>query len=545
MRKIIILAVFIFTALKVNYTYSQLQNQNMTLLKNLNQHSGATLYSAIWGYAAPDGKEYAILGCGTGTAFIEVTDTANIREVDFLTGVNSAWREMKTYSHYAYIVSEGTNSKLQIVDLQYLPDSVHLVKVWNYTGYTNTHSISQEGHFLYLNGGNSAANGGITCLDLSDPENPVKKGQWTTLYVHDCRVVNDTIYAANINNGKVSIINATNKDVLTSITSFTNLVGSGPHNTALSSDRKRLFVTDEIGTAPHLLKVWNIENMSAITYVTNWQPTGITASIVHNIETYGNYGIIAHYSAGVRVINISNPDAPVEVAWYDTYPSNNSENYNGCWGVYMLPSGKIIASDRQTGLYVLKTNIYITQEQVNVNLKVIPEGYYFPLFNQLSRRDTFTVYLRNGLSPYNIIDSSKKIIDSLSLSALFTFDNTLTGTYYITLNHLNTIETWSKIGGENLVADGSIYNYDFTTSSSQAFGDNLALRSGKYCLYSGDVNQDGYITLFDVIPIYNDATNFITGSYLSTDLTGDNIIDLTDVTLCYNNSTNFIRIRRP
>jgi len=117
MKKIIILAVFIFSILIVNFTYSQLQNQNMTLLKNLNQHSGSTLYSAIWGYAAPDGKEYAILGCGTGTAFIDVTDTTNIIEVDYLTGITSAWREMKTYSHYAYIVSEGTNSRLQIVDL--------------------------------------------------------------------------------------------------------------------------------------------------------------------------------------------------------------------------------------------------------------------------------------------------------------------------------------------------------------------------------------------------------------------------------------------
>jgi len=453
MKKTLLAFTFFLTLTISNTSFSQLGNQNMTLLKNLNQHSGSTLYSAIWGYAAPDGKEYAILGCGTGTAFIEVTDTANIREVDFLTGVNSAWREMKTYSHYAYIVSEGTNSKLQIVDLQYLPDSVHLVKVWNYTGYTNTHSISQEGHFLYLNGGNSAANGGITCLDLSDPENPVKKGQWTTLYVHDCRVVNDTIYAANINSGKVSIINATNKDVLTSITSFTNLVGSGPHNTALSSDRKRLFVTDEIGTAPHLLKVWNIENISAITYVTNWQPTGITASIVHNIETYGNYGIIAHYSAGVRVINISNPDAPVEVAWYDTYPSNNSENYNGCWGVYMLPSGKIIASDRQTGFYALKTNFPLTGVSGNgITVNTIPEDYSlqqnFP--NPFNPSTVISYQLPKGgyvnLKVYNELGKEVSSLVNENQNAgryevKFDASNLSSGIYYYSISAGNFTET--------------------------------------------------------------------------------------------------------
>ena len=374
MKKLLFSFIVFITIVNFNTSFSQLPNQNMHLLRNLNDHYTATLYSAVWGYAAPDGREYAILGCPTGTSFVDVTDSANIHEVGFVTGVTSAWREMKTYSHYAYIVSEGANSKLQIVDLQYLPDSAHLVKVWNYTGYTNTHSISQAGHYLYLNGGNSAANGGITAVDVIDPENPVKMGQWTTLYVHDCRVVNDTIYAANINNGKVSIINATNKASLTSITSFTNLAGSGPHNTALSTNRKRLFVTDEIGTAPHLLKVWNIEDLAAITYVTNWQPTGITTAIVHNIETYGNYAIVAHYSAGVRVINISNPDVPTEVAWYDTYPSNNAESYNGCWGVYMLPSGKIVASDRQTGLYVLKTNFPLTGVSGN-SVNAVPENY--------------------------------------------------------------------------------------------------------------------------------------------------------------------------
>ncbi|MEZ4821462.1 MAG: hypothetical protein R2942_03240 [Ignavibacteria bacterium] len=51
---------------------------------------------------------------------------------------------MKVYDHYAYIVSEGTNSRLQIIDLQYLPDSVSLVNTWSYSGYTKTHSISQS-----------------------------------------------------------------------------------------------------------------------------------------------------------------------------------------------------------------------------------------------------------------------------------------------------------------------------------------------------------------------------------------------------------------
>ncbi len=285
---------------------------------------------------------------------------------------------MKTYLNYAYIVSEADNSGVQIVDLQYLPDSVHLVKKFVAPTHRSTHAISQSGPYLYLSGCNSSfvPNGGIVVFDLTnDPVTPVVRGKWTTNYVHDCRVVNDTIYAANIFDAKVSIINASNKSLLSSITSFINLPGSGPHNTALSGNGNRLFVTDEICTAPHKLKVWNIENISSISYVTSWQPTGITTSIVHNIEIYGNYAIIAHYSAGIRIVNIANPDVPTEVAWYDTYPSNNAESYNGCWGTYMFPSGKIIASDRQTGLYVVKPTFLITGTEQNTTNSLVPDNF--------------------------------------------------------------------------------------------------------------------------------------------------------------------------
>ena len=119
MQKLFIV-LFLFL-ISCSSSFSQLPNQNTYLLANIDQYSS---YSALWGYTAPDGREYAILGTQVGTSFIDITDSANIHEVDSVKGLNSGWREMKTYSHYAYIVSEATNSGLQIVDLQYLPDSV-------------------------------------------------------------------------------------------------------------------------------------------------------------------------------------------------------------------------------------------------------------------------------------------------------------------------------------------------------------------------------------------------------------------------------------
>lgn len=517
---------------------SQLANSNTYLLSNINSHSALGPYAAVWGYKAPDGREYAILGSYDGTSFVDITDPSNIHEVDFVPTTNQSsssnqWREMKTYSHYAYIVSEVANSGVQIVDLQYLPDSVRYVKKYVPAGHTSTHSISQSGPYLYLNGCNSTFGRGVTVLDISvDPENPVKRGGFNTSYVHDCRVVNDTIYAANINNASVSIINATNKNSLSLITSFQNLPNSGPHNTALTPDGNYLLVTDEIGTSPRLMKIWNVDDLGNITYVTNWQPTGITSSIVHNVEIYGDYALVAHYSAGIRMVDISNPSLPTEVAWYDSYPANNSSSYNGCWGVYMFPTGKIVASDRQTGLYVLKTYF-------NVTLAI--EGLYNSITNTLNRKDTVTVFLRNAKSPYEIVDSSMSTIDTISLTGNFKMNYALAGEYYISLKHKNSLETWSKAGGENY-DPMTLESYNFTGSAAQAFGSNMApvdFTPVRFALFSGDVNQDGAIDGSDAGIIDNDASNFVSGNVV-TDLNGDYIVDGSDVSIVDNNASNFV-----
>ncbi|MCY7360911.1 MAG: hypothetical protein LH629_02415, partial [Ignavibacteria bacterium] len=100
------------------------------------------------------------------------------------------------------------------------------------------------------------------------------------------------------------------------------------------------------------------------------------------------------------------------------------------------------------------------------------------------------------------VDSSKSVIDSVSFTGSFIFQNAPTGTYYIVTKQRNCLETWSKTGGVTFT-QGSIMNYDFTTSASQAFGNNLKLKGTKYCVYSGDCNQDGVINDIDRTLIVN------------------------------------------
>lgn len=168
----------------------------------------------------------------------------------------------------------------------------------------------------------------------------------------------------------------------------------------------------------------------------------------------------------------------------------------------------------------------------NITLSI--EGLYDSVNDRLMKKDYVNSYLRNIISPYQIIDSAVASIDTTTLTGTFHFSHTNTdGVYFIAVKHKNSIETWSKAGGELLVAGGS-NTYDFTTSSSQAYADNMRLKGSRFCFYSGEVNQDLIIDISDMAMVDNDSYHNTAGE-LITDLNGDYIVDLLDMAIIDNN----------
>ena len=177
--------------------------------------------------------------------------------------------------------------------------------------------------------------------------------------------------------------------------------------------------------------------------------------------------------------------------------------------------------------------------ETNLDINVIPQGFYNPLTDKLRMKDTVKIYLRETTLPYKIMDSLKTVIDSVTFKgSVRTFIPH--NSYYIVVKHRNSIETWSS---SPEYFEESI-SYDFTASASQAFGNNQTLSEGKYCIYSGDENQDGAVDVSDGIDIFNDANLFASG-YVKTDVDGDNFVDASDMIVTYNNSLNFISVLSP
>lgn len=158
------------------------------------------------------------------------------------------------------------------------------------------------------------------------------------------------------------------------------------------------------------------------------------------------------------------------------------------------------------------------------------------------RDDTVNVILRGSLSPYGRIDSSKFRLNSNGFGIANFFNANGGIYYYITVKHRNSIETWTK--NVQQLNSGQPNTYNFTTFLTQAFGNNLKYKSGKWCFYSGDVNQDGIIDAADFSLVDNDVSFFYQG-YVATDIDGDNFVDGLDMAYVDNNAANFVTSIRP
>jgi len=186
---------------------------------------------------------------------------------------------------------------------------------------------------------------------------------------------------------------------------------------------------------------------------------------------------------------------------------------------------------QKDGWYVDDIGImYYSVNSVELNsLTALIEGFYDGTANIA---DTVQVELRNISAPYSLIDQTKILLDENGQGDA-RFYNAVNGTpYYIVLKHRNAIETWSSTP-QTFTANSM--NYDFTTGQNKAYGNNLKLIGSKWCIYGGDINQNGIIDYVDLNLVFMDNVNGATGN-VTTDLNGDMFTEIEDMNIVFTNS---------
>ena len=188
--------------------------------------------------------------------------------------------------------------------------------------------------------------------------------------------------------------------------------------------------------------------------------------------------------------------------------------------------------------------VNVTPCPVACTVNLLLQGYYLSglamqpvLMNQgrgssSAITDTVEVNLYHPSTHALVATSRVPVATNGTISPSF---NVLYGNYYISVKHRNSIEVWSAAP---IYLSATQTNYIFYNQASSAYGSNqVEVAPGKWALYSGDLNQDGFIDSFDYPTLDADIYNGISAAYVATDLNGDGFVDSFDYPIFDANSS--------
>ena len=404
-------------------------NVDLVSLRSVAQLGSNTSVADLWAWTDPlTGKEYAVVGTRTGTAFVDLSVPTVPVVTGFLPthiGTGSLWRDVDVAGNWCYVGSEIAGHGLQVFDLTRLRNVTSPPETFTEDGWTgivgNSHTIfaDKQHPYVYAVGATSVNNGGLTVFDVSVPTSPTLVGTYTQDgYIHENMVITyngpDTEHVGrqisfNFHTGspdRITIVDVTDKSDMERISTVTYSGGSLCHQGWVTEDHRYLLMDDEgdetgFGHATRT-RIFNIENLDTALFVGFFD--GPNPSYDHNLYVHKGLVFESNYTSGLHILDATNVAAGSlsMSAYFDTYTSNNGTSYNGAWGNYpFLASGLVLVSDIQSGLFVLRP-------RSSLRVKMMLEGP----FDQMSglMRDSLRVkgllpavepYTALGLPPMN------------------------------------------------------------------------------------------------------------------------------------------------
>ena len=315
-------------------------------------------YNEIWG-VAQNGHEFAIIGSTQGTHIFDVTNPEDGFLAAYIQGADDSpaivHRDFHDYEGYLYAVADEGESTLQIIDISQLPNSFNVVYDSDeYIKRAHNIFIDTQNAIMYVCGGRVLNEWNeLAFFSLEEPQNPVFLGKYDDVgYIHDIYVENNIGYLNAGDNGLfiVDFSNLENPTILGSLTDYPDK-GYNHSGWLNNSGNTYIFADENHG---YEMKICDVTNPNEITVNTTFLSGVNPNSMAHNLIIKDNYVYVSHYHDGLWIWDISNPSNPVVAGNFDTYLPEDHDSYRGAWGVYpLLPSGNILVSDMQSGLFVL------------------------------------------------------------------------------------------------------------------------------------------------------------------------------------------------
>lgn len=345
----------------------------------------------IWGWTDPDtDREYALVGRTNGTSFVDVTDPDNpvfLGDLPMTEGATAnSWRDIKVYDSHAFVVADNAGQHgMQVFDLRQLRDvsapPVTFEEATIYDKIASAHNIviNEATGFAFAvgsSGGGETCGGGLHVIDIREPTSPTfvgcfadtETGRSGTGYTHDaqCVIYNrpDTEHLGkevcfNSNETALSIADVTDKEnpLALSNASYPNV--SYAHQGWLTEDHAHFYMNDELdelqGNASHTRTlIWDVSDLDDPQLLKEMLSENTSSD--HNLYIRDNLMYQSNYRSGLRILDVSDVENPVEVGYFDTEPGGpDRAGFEGSWSNYpFFKSGTIIVSSIGEGLFVLK-----------------------------------------------------------------------------------------------------------------------------------------------------------------------------------------------
>lgn len=383
---------------------------NISLLAHipLNQFpSKPSSANDIWGhFDLNTGKEYAIIGLRNGISVVDVSEPELPLIVGNISGQSTSWRDIKVlqffdvihnrWRAYAYATADNVSEGVTIIDLSGLPDSIALVQKQTIDASAHNVYISNVDYglniaqpssepLLHITGSNRS-NGSFRSYSLLDPENlslsfqPVSSSALdythdaSSLLINDSRAQNEcsnaTAIGCNVildfNESTLKLWDHSKADEVIALSDTGYPMAEYTHSGWWTEDQQFVLVHDELDEQKHnintTINIFDISSLKKPLLVATWR--GPTRAIDHNGFVRGNHYFMSNYERGLTILDISQAASPQQIGFFDTYPVSNNAAFNGAWGVYpFLPSGNILVSDINSGLFILRDDTATSNEE--------------------------------------------------------------------------------------------------------------------------------------------------------------------------------------
>lgn len=329
----------------------------------------------MWGVLGPNGEPIFLVGHELGTQVIDASDPSQPVDVGFVPGPPSIWRDIKSYVYnpdpenyraYAFAVTEEHPGGIQIIDLSNLPTGIG--ETTTYDGIHTAHNIFIEPDnsdpIAYACVAHGRGDSGLAIIDISDPDNPSILSRWTEASVHDVYV--SKTWADPAYNGKriaiafceesyiaiIDVSDPTQPETIQRVR-YDGLFYS--HSGWTDPSGRYLYASDELDEInvdinTHIY-IFDLADLTAPQQLPSW--IGPNRSSEHNMVSADSYLFISHYTRGLVVLDISQPEQPFEVGNVDSQPDTDVTGVLGAWGVYAFPDQNLIGiSDTDNGLFI-------------------------------------------------------------------------------------------------------------------------------------------------------------------------------------------------